>query len=48
MLFFAEEMYAGLRTVDMPESIHLGGWPKADKRKIDKGLEKKMGGVRKI
>jgi isoleucyl-tRNA synthetase len=47
MPFFAEEKYQKLRRDDMPESVHLLDWPKADKR-IDRELEEKMARVRGI
>src|SRR3990167_3260966 len=46
--FFSEEMYQRLRSDDMPESIHLFNWPKADKKLIDAELEKEMAEARKI
>lgn len=48
MPFFAEEMYQALRIGDMPESVHLCDWPKANKKLINKNLEEKMGQVRQI
>ena len=48
MPFFAEEMYQGLKTENMPESVHLCDWPKADKKSIDKNLEEKMDEVRSV
>ncbi len=48
MPFFAEEMYQNLKTGEMPESVHLCDWPKADKKLIDKKLEEKMAQVRDI
>ncbi len=48
MPFLAEEIYQGLRNNSMPESVHLCGWPKADKKKIDQNLEEKMDEVRTI
>jgi len=48
MPFFSEEMYQRLKFDDMPESIHLFDWPKADKKLIDVELERKMAETRKI
>ncbi len=48
MPFFSEEMYVSLKIDNMPESIHLFDWPKADKEKVDKDLEKKMEKIRDI
>jgi len=48
MPFFAEEMYQGLKTEGMPESVHLCDWPRSDKKKINKDLEEKMDEVRAI
>ena len=48
MPFFSEEIYQHLKTKNMPESIHLCDWPKADKKKIDTELEQKMDNVRNI
>ena len=38
--FIAEKMYSALKTKGMPESIHLCGWPKAEKEKINKTRDK--------
>ena len=48
MPFFAEENYQTLRQNNMPESVHLLDWPKANKRLIDKKLEDKMIKVREV
>jgi len=48
MPFFSEEMYLSLKSDNMPESIHLSDWPKTDKEKINRDLEKKMTEVREI
>ena len=45
--FLAEEMYSGLKTKDMPESVHLCDWPKPEE-KTDSELEKKMEEVRSV
>ena len=43
MPFFAEEMYQGLKTAEMPESVHLCDWPKTKKESHgDADLENKM------
>ncbi len=48
MPFFSEEMYQRLKYDNMPESIHLFGWPKADKKLIDIELENKMAEARRL
>jgi isoleucyl-tRNA synthetase len=48
MPFFAEENYQTLRQNDMPESVHLLDWPKANKKLINKKLEDKMIKVREV
>lgn len=48
MPFFAEEIYLSIKAKDMPESIHLFDWPKADKKKISPELEEKMQKTREI
>ncbi len=48
MPFFAEEMYQKLRRKEMPESIHLFDWPKADQKQIDEKLEEAMVKEREI
>lgn len=47
MPFFAEEMYQGLKTQGMMESVHLCPWPKGRKAE-DKELEEKMDQVRNL
>ena len=46
MPFFAEEMYNGLKTTNMPESVHLCDWPKSGK--TNNKLEEKMDQVRDV
>ena len=46
--FLSEEIYSHLKTKTMPESVHLCGWPKHDRRLIDKDLENKMEYVREV
>lgn len=46
--FLAEEIYLFLRKGKMPESVHLCGWPKSEKKFIDKKLEEQMDSVREI
>jgi len=48
MPFFAEEMYQGLKTKDMPESVHLCEWPKTNEKVINKDLEKEMDTAREV
>jgi len=48
MPFSAEDIYLSVKANEMPESVHLCGWPKVDKKLIDKDLEEKMDEVRKI
>ncbi len=48
MPFFSEDLYLQMRKDGMAESVHLNGWPKADKKKIDEGLNEKMVKVRQI
>jgi isoleucyl-tRNA synthetase len=46
--FFAESMYANLKTSAMPESIHLHLWPQVLEGKTDLELEQHMDHVRNI
>ncbi len=48
MPFFSESLYRDLRTENMPESVHLCDYPKANKKSIDEKLEKEMDEVRNI
>ncbi|MBU3934462.1 isoleucine--tRNA ligase [Patescibacteria group bacterium] len=48
MPFFSEEIYQNIKTENMPESVHLCGWPEIDQKRINKDLEGKMIIVRKI
>ena len=48
MPFFAEEMYQNLKTVAMPESVHLCDWPKVKESETDLELEEKMDEVRNV
>ena len=48
MPFFAEEIYRQLKTEDIPESVHLCDWPKADKKRVDENLGVKMKEVRSV
>jgi len=40
--FLAEHIYRGLRTEDMPESVHLCDWPTVREELVDPELEAKM------
>ena len=44
--FLAEEIYLFLKKDEMPESVHLCDWPKADNKIVDFNLEKQMDWVR--
>jgi isoleucyl-tRNA synthetase len=46
--FLSEEIYQSIKSKEMPESVHLCDWPRADKKFIKKELEEKMDKVRKI
>ncbi len=46
MPFFADQAYQSLKTDEMPESVHLCSWPKADESLTDLELEVKMDEVR--
>jgi len=46
--FLTEEIYQNLKTKEMPESIHLFDWPKADKEMVNKKLEEHMRKTREI
>ncbi|MEK9134747.1 MAG: isoleucine--tRNA ligase [Patescibacteria group bacterium] len=48
MPFFAEENYGKLRSKEMPESVHLIDWPKAQEKYIDLELEESMAKTREI
>jgi isoleucyl-tRNA synthetase len=48
MPFFAEYIYQQTKSDEMPESVHLCGWPTLDKKKINKDLEEKMQEVRNV
>ena len=48
MPFLSEEIYSGLKTKEMSESVHLDDWPEANEKDIDLDLEKKMDRVREI
>ena len=48
MPFFAEENYGKLRAKEMPESVHLIDWPKAQEKYIDLELEESMAKTREI
>jgi len=46
--FLTEEIYQNLKTKEMPESIHLFDWPKADEKLVNQKLEEKMQKIREI
>jgi len=46
--FLAELVYQGLRTDDLPESVHLCDWPVVDERLIDAELEQQMARARAV
>lgn len=46
--FLSEEIYLSLKKTRLPESVHLGDYPAAEKRLINKKLEEKMTQVRQI
>ncbi len=50
--FFAEELYQNLARAmwpeSMPESVHLCRWPKADDKRVDPDVERRMDLVREI
>ncbi|MCC8109017.1 MAG: isoleucine--tRNA ligase [Planctomycetes bacterium] len=50
--FFAEELYQNLARAmwpeTMPESVHLCHWPKADDKRVDPDVERRMDLVREI
>jgi len=46
--FLTEEIYQNLKTKEMPESIHLFDWTKADKEMVNKKLEELMKKTRGI
>jgi len=48
MPFLAEDIYLQLKGNDMPESIHLSQWPKADNKFIDNKLEQEMQQTREV
>ncbi|MDP3882750.1 MAG: isoleucine--tRNA ligase [Candidatus Staskawiczbacteria bacterium] len=48
MPFFAEYLFEGVREKSNEESVHLMGWPKYNKKLIDKQLEEDMAEVRNI
>ena len=43
--FFTEEIYSGLKSSNMPDSIHLLDWPKSDKKKINNVMEQASSNV---
>jgi len=48
MPFLTEEIYQNLKLKNMPESVHLENWPKADKELISQELEEKMKKIREV
>jgi len=46
--FLAEEMYQGLKTKDMPESVHLCDFPKASNKLVNQKLEEEMEKIRNV
>lgn len=48
MPFLAEEIYSYLKRKEMPQSVHLLDWPKADRKQINPKLEKEMKTVRDL
>lgn len=46
--FLAEEIYQGIRTQNLPESVHLCDWPEANSKEIDLELEEKMENLREL
>lgn len=48
MPFSAEDIYQNVKSKDMPESVHLSDWPKANKKLINKSLEEKMDEARAV
>jgi len=48
MPFLAEEIYSYLKGKEMPQSVHLLDWPKADRKQINPKLEKEMKTVRDL
>ena len=48
MPFLTEEIYQNLKLKNMPESVHLENWPKADKELISQELEEKMKKIKEV
>jgi len=46
--FITEDIYQNLRTDEMPESVHLCNYTKADNKKINKNLEEGMEKIRAL
>jgi isoleucyl-tRNA synthetase len=46
--FITEEIYQNLKTLDMPESVHLCDYLRVDKKVIDEDLEKGMEQIRAL